>query len=510
MNIIPKATGVKQKDGFFRPAEKLFVRFEKAVEFDIDVFSYRTKGVEFLLSEEKSDINFVFDPSMQNEGYVLSVKENGVEIRSSSAGGAIYGFATFLQAFDGEKIPCMEISDAPRFAYRGIMLDVARHFFGKEVVKELLDEMAFFKLNVFHWHLTEDQGWRVEIKKYPELALNACKRNDEQLNPAGDMAGKPYGEGMYFTQDDVREIVEYASKRNITVIPEIDMPGHITSALSVFPELSCEGRPLEVSRTFGIKDTIGCVGNPAFIEFTHDVLDEICELFPAPYFHIGGDEVPKAKWKVCPKCQALMKEKGIKSEDELQGYFTNMTMEYLASKGKKTIGWNEILDSKELRSDAIVQWWKGNKPLDWLKKGGKAVLSKCTVCYMDYPYTQTNLQKIYSLGPEIFKVPADRVQNVLGIEAPLWTEFVYDKKKFDFLTYPRLQAVAEAAWTAPKLKCYKDFEKRLQSFLPDMERRGLNYCPPSKYNPVGLKGLRQRIYVAKNIRRYPDCEEEFK
>ena len=508
--MIPLAKDIKIFEGKFTLKRDFSCFFEDGVSFSLDVFYNRLPGFKPTVSEQKGDVNFLHDFSLLSEGYVLTVETESVEIRAGSESGAFYAFTTLLQLLDENfSVKCCKVSDAPRFSYRGIMLDVARHFFDKETVKQLLDNMAYYKLNVFHWHLTEDQGWRIEIKKYPSLAPNACVRGDEQLNRNGKMAGREYGRGMFFTQEDVKEIVEYATQRNITVVPEIDMPGHITSALSVFPELSCEGKPLDVAKTFGVKDTIGCVGNEKFISFTKDVLDEVCELFPSPFFHIGGDEVPKTKWKKCPKCQAFMKRNGISTENNLQGYFTNMIMEYLAAKGKMTMGWNEIIDSKNIRSDAVVQWWKGNKPLSWLKKGGKAVISKCSICYMDYPYTVTNLQKIYRLGPEILCVPKSCIDNVLGIEAPLWTEHVYDKDKFDFLMYPRLQAVAEAAWTQPKKKNFKDFERRLDKAFEDMKKQGIKYCPKEKYNPVGLCGLKQRLFVAKHIRQNSDCEVDF-
>ena len=452
-------------------------------------------------------LTFSYAEDRGKEGYVLTAKET-VEISSSELSGAYYGFMTFLQIIEGDTVPRCTITDAARFPYRGIMLDVARHFFGMEEIKQLLDNMAYYKLNVFHFHLTEDQGWRIEIKKYPDLAEKGSIRKDEWLNPRWQMTGKEYGRGMYFTQEQIKEIVAYAKERMITVVPEIDMPGHITSALSVYPELSCEGKPLEVARRPGVKNTIGCVGNENYVSFMKDIIDEVCELFPAPYFHIGGDEVPKTKWKECPKCQKLMKEKNIKNENDLQGYFTNEMMAYLAEKGKKTIGWNEILDNNNLRMDAIAQWWMGKKPEKWLAKGGKIVMSPCFVCYLDYPYIMTNLEKIYSLGPERAKLTEKEKEGVLGVEAPLWTEYVYDKKKFDFMLYPRVQAVAEAGWTLPQRKDYKDFEQRLQKYLTEMERQGICYCPPKKYNPVGLRGWRQKFLVGKRYVKNPNCEVE--
>ncbi len=503
MKIIPLPKKIAEKNG------ELILKKEVGVCLDAR-FSSLKKMIEDRFPGRKikfdgDDIVFSYKEGLPVEGYELKSDEN-VCVSASDVKGAFYGLMTLLQLLEGDVLPKCEIEDEPRFPYRGIMLDVARHFFGKDEIKSLLDNMAYYKMNVFHWHLTEDQGWRIEIKKYPELAPKACVRKNDWKNHLGQMTGKPYGEGCYFTQEDVKEIVSYAAERMITVVPEIDMPGHITSALSVFPELSCEGKPLEVSTKYGIKSSIGCVGNEDFIRFMKDIIDEMCELFPAPYFHIGGDEVPKDKWKSCPKCQKLMKEKGIKSENDLQGYFTNLITEYLAEKGKKTIGWDEITETNDLRSDAIVQWWHGKDGGKWAEKGGKAILSHNTLCYLDYPYILTNLEKIYRLGPEEYKMTPEIVKNILGIEAPLWTEFVYDRKKFEFMLYPRVQAVAEAAWTPYAQKNYKDFEVRLTKYLKEMDEKGICYCPPKKYNPVGLRGLRQRLRVARKIVKDPNFE----
>lgn len=365
MKIIPMAQKVTIGSGKLTFSETIKVKLDPAFSDIKEQIKERLFDFTVEFTSDGAEIVFEKETGLEREEYVLEVG-NLVAIKASDIAGAYYGFMTMLQIMEGNNVPRCQISDKPRFSYRGIMLDVARHFFGKEEIKQLLDNMAYYKLNVFHFHLTEDQGWRIEIKKYPELAERACIRKDEWINPYGQMTGKEYGRGFYFSQEDIKEIVQYAKDRMISVVPEIDMPGHITSALSVFPELSCEGKPLEVSSRPGIKSSIGCVGNEKYIAFMKDVIDEVCELFPAPYFHIGGDEVPKTMWKACPKCQKLMKEKGIKNENDLQGYFTNEMMAYLAEKGKRTIGWNEILDNDNLRSDAIAQWWKGKKPKKWL------------------------------------------------------------------------------------------------------------------------------------------------
>jgi len=499
MRIIPKPAENTPMGGTYFLSGKTFST-DKAFASLIPTVEKRLD-----LRQGEGDVAFLVDEKIPPQGYNIEVNEEGVKVYASEKQGAFYGIIT-LQQYKKTGVPYGTIFDKPRFSYRGIMLDVARHFFDKEVVKETLEQMAYYKLNVFHWHLTDDQGWRVEIKKYPHLAEVGCVRKDESLNWLGKMKGEEYGRGCYFTQDDIREIVAFAAERFITVIPEIDMPGHLTSALALFPELSCEKKPLEVSPKWGVKDTVGCIGNPDFFAFTHDIIDEICDLFPSPYFHIGGDEVPRTKWKSCPACQALMQEKNLKKEGDLQGYFTRETVAYLASKGKRTIGWNEILRTNDIEENVIVQWWTGkDETLQWLSKGGETIVSPCKVCYLDYPYIATNLEKIYGLGPEAMGASPEQ-KGVLGIEAPLWTEVIYDKKKYDFQLYPRLQAVAEAGWTPLSRKNYKDFTERLASFLEELKEQGINFCPPEKYNPVGWKGLRQKWIVGRKFLREPNVE----
>ncbi len=508
MRIIPKpyesnigSGTIELKSGFSVCLGEYGERLGRAVIKKMSPFA------PVIVEEKDAFLRFVSDRSVAEEGYILNADEKGIEVRSSDEKGAFYGMITLCQLSRSGAFSYCRINDKPRFKHRGFMLDVARHFFGMDEIKQILDNMAYYKLNVFHWHLTEDQGWRIEIKKHPDLCVKGSVRQGDWLNVIGKRSKDEYGKGCFFTQEQVREIVAYATDNYITVIPEIDMPGHLTSALSVYPDLSCEKKPLAVSNKVGVKDTVGCIGNPDFWAFCRDVIDEVAELFPSPYFHIGGDEVPRTKWKECPRCHEFMREKGIRDESNLQGYFTAEMAKYLEGKGKTLIGWDEILDCDDLPESAVVQWWRGPKAaMERVKNGGKVILSRAMICYLDYPYIATTLEKVYNLTPEHMDIPDCAHKNVLGVEAPLWTEYVYDKKKLDFQIYPRLQALAEAAWTASENKNFADFESRLVGFFAEMDEQGINYCPREKYNPKGLRGVWQRLRVGRKWPSDPNCE----
>ena len=307
---------------------------------------------------------FKTDSSMPSEAYhIICTDDNNILISSSDASGAFYAVMTLLQLADGNGvIPSVEIEDAPRFRHRGFMLDCARHFWSVDKIKQILDVMARIKMNIFHWHLTEDQGWRIEIKKYPLLTEKGAIRKSTALSLTGYEEHKEprdyteYGRGLYYTQEEVREVVAYAAKRNINIIPEIDMPGHFVAAIACYPELSCTEEKVDVSDRWGVLDNIACCGKENIYRFVKDIIDELCELFPYPYFHIGGDEVPKDHWKVCPNCQKKIRELGLKDENALQSYFNNVISAYLKEKGKHTVGWNEILEGENLDNSIIPQW----------------------------------------------------------------------------------------------------------------------------------------------------------
>ncbi len=459
-------------------------------------------------------VTYVQDTTIAPEGYCLEVSESCITVKHSNEAGAFYALQTLLQLSKAHtndsnlSIPACKIIDKPRFSHRGFMLDEARHFWGKAKVKQTLDMMAYLKMNIFHWHLTEDQGWRIEIKKYPLLTQKGNIRNSTQLNLVGYNSGKekrdnvPYGKDCFYTQDDIKEIVAYAKDRHIEVIPEIDMPGHLVAAIACYPYLSCEQKPIDVCNRWGVMDTIGCVGRDDIFKFVYDIIDELVELFPSKYFHIGGDEVPKTKWKSCPNCQKRIKELGLKDENQLQGYFNNQVQNYLQSKGKHMIGWNEILEASTLTDNAIVQWWTGNANRNgvtkWLEKGNNIIMSNVAYVYADHFYAMKDLKKLYSLDLKTVGLDEKYENKVFGFEMPLWTEYIRDTEKFDFNTYPRMQALAEIAWAKKSNRDFANFEARLSYHNEIMQKMGINYAPKTSYTYDGIGGFFKRLNTTKH------------
>lgn len=487
MNIIPKPLKAKSNGAQIPFSSQTAVSgdFQNTVDFAVKALADKE-------ASEESALIFKRDESIKKGGYKIQCSGNEITVSANDEAGAFYAFMTLCQlSFGKNSVESVEIEDAPKYYHRGFMLDSARHFWTVDKIKQILDVMSSIKMNIFHWHLTDDQGWRIEIKKYPLLTEKGTTRKDTPLSLKGYNKNKEphdnveYGKGLFYTQDDAREIVAYAKERHIEIIPEIDMPGHLVAAIACYPELSCTGEATEVSNRWGILDNIGCCGKDDVYNFAKDVIDELCEIFPYPYFHIGGDEVPKKRWKKCPKCQAKIKELGLKDEEALQGYFNNVICKYLKDKGRKTIGWNEILEaSKGLDKDIIPQWWIKRKPaekleLKWLENGGKLIISLCDYVYMDHPYAVRPLSKTYGYSAAVMGIKDD--SNVLGIEVPQWTEYVRNEKKFDLNTYARLIAISEAAWTAENLKDYEDFRTRLESMRPYFASLGAKIAPPEIY-----------------------------
>ena len=338
-----------------------------------------------------------------------------------------------------------------------------------------------------HWHLTDDQGWRVEIDSHPELITVGSRRRSSdfgQYHFAEEYSG-------YFTKDEIREVVAYADDNYIEVIPEFDMPGHTLSVLAAYPELSCKGKPLEVGTKQGIFDDILCAGNDDSLKLVFDVLSEMIELFPGRYFHIGGDEAPKVRWKNCPKCQARMKELGLKDEEELQGWFVLQAIDFLKKHGKTAIVWNESLNSGMMPKDIIVQRWmdKKDRSVEFANNGGKMIVSEFYYYYCDYPYGMTSLKKTYSLAPYIKGLTEEGKKNVFGVECPIWTEYVRDFDRLSYMCFPRFWAVAEAGWTKRENMDCESFEERFEALRPMLENIGIKPAPRSDWNPNPLRCL---------------------
>lgn len=461
---------------------------------------------------DANKLTFIKDPFIAKDGYKLTYNGRDIEIYSSDSGGALYGFMTLVQLCAGkDTFDAVEVIDQPKFAWRSFMLDCARHFWSLDHIKHTLDILASLKMNVFHWHLCDDQGWRVEIKKYPVLTQKGAARKgsskcpEQTIDPVKKYEDEPYGEGLYYTQEDVREIVAYAAERNITVVPEIDVPGHASAILACMPELSCDGKPREVEPRFGILDNILCCAKPRVYEVLKDIFDELCELFPAPYFHIGGDEVVPTAWENCPDCQTLMKKEGLRDHVELHGYFNNILIDHLKTRGKRAIGWNDMLNPT-LDSSAIGQFWTGDRKLeealDWVNnRGGDVIISSQIYMYGDYPYSRLSLSNTYNFNCEYLGIT--RMDGVLGYEIPLWTEYVKDETKFGFQIHARLLAVAESCWTEPIHKNYENFEYRLENMRDYLTACGLVIPPRKMYSGYTFDG-------AENMTFYERREDGFR
>lgn len=430
--------------------------------------------------------------SLGDEGYRLEVSTTEVKIQARSSAGVFYGLQSLLQLLPAGKvvkadIPVVQIEDIPRFSWRGMHLDVCRHFFTKEEVFRYLDHMARYKLNRFHWHLTEDQGWRVEIKKYPKLQEVSAWRSGTLIGHYGEVPERydTIRHGGYYTREDIREVVAYAKRLHIEVVPEIEMPGHALAALAAYPELSCTGGPFETGRTWGVFQDVFCTREETFT-FLQDVLSEICELFPGKYIHIGGDECPKDRWKNCPRCQSRMKELGLADEHALQSWFVQRIERFLSTKGKRIIGWDEILEGG-LAPDATVMSWRGYAGgMDAARQGHDVVMTPTAYCYFDYYQSNAPdeplaiggylpLETVYRFEPIPDALTAQEGKYILGTQANLWTEYIPDFKQVEYMILPRMIALAEVAWSPKVNKNFSSFCRRLVAHMKLLDLLKVNY-----------------------------------
>ena len=442
------------------------------------------------------------------EGYWLSVTKSSIRIEAKTPKGIFYAFQTLRQLMSSAieqrnrvekdfvwRIPCVEIEDAPSFAYRGIMLDVSRHFMPKEVVKRCIDLMAFHKLNIFHWHLTDDQGWRIEIKKYPKLTSVGGFRDKTII---GHIRNKPYQwnverYGGFYTQEDVKEIVAYARKRFVEIIPEIEMPGHSVAALAAYPEFSCTGGPFEVEGRWGIFNDVYCTKESTF-GFMQDILDEVTQLFPSSYIHIGGDEAPRLRWKNCVHCQQRMKQENLTKEVQLQTYFVNRIESYLNKKGKRIIGWDEILEGG-IPQRATVMSWRGEEGGIHAAKAGYDVsmtpvknlyLNRYQLDPKSEPLANGGfvpLEKVYEYYPIPAVLTPEEGKHILGVQGNMWTEYIATPEHLEYMFFPRTAAVAEVAWAPKAQKNYKGFCQRLADVEKHYDAMGLHYCKKVQLQP---------------------------
>ena len=419
------------------------------------------------------------DSMLPEEAYVLTIADGAVTIDAASAAGEFYGRMTAAQIAATCNGACddLVIRDAPVLAYRSFMVDCCRHFYGVEELKTLIDAAARFKLNKFHWHLTDDQGWRIEIKKYPLLTEVGGTRRNSLFGGVDE--GKAHS--GYFTGEQIAEVVGYCADRHIEVIPEIEMPGHITAALAAYPFLGCTGKQMEPEMKEGIFPNVLCVGNDEAVSFIKDVLTEVCEMFPGRYVHIGGDETPRAHWKSCPKCRAKLQSLGLTDFDELQGAFIREIAAFIKEKGKTAVTWNESLKGGRLSpEDVLVQRWMDRKDLTvaFAKNGGKLIESDFYHYYCDYPYGMTPLKKTFRYDP--FSKP--RADAVIGVECNMWTEYV---RSFDDLChklFPRLLAVAERGWSGRSTRCYADFLSAVAALREYLAQAGVEMLPAEQWD----------------------------
>ncbi|VAX27481.1 beta-glycosyl hydrolase, partial [hydrothermal vent metagenome] len=513
INIIPKPVKVEAGNGSFtiQPDTKIFVETNNKDAKDVaKYFADRIKtvigydlAIENFSPETSNDGAILFttnnaDAKLGDEGYILEVKKNSVVIKALKSAGLFYGVQTLLQLLPPEiygdersnkniiwSIPAVTINDKPRFTWRGMHLDVSRHFFSKKSVKRYIDMLAMHKMNEFHWHLVDDQGWRIEIKKYPKLTEIGARRVDLPWNDwqSKDTVGKPIYSG-YYTQEDIKEIVAYAQKRSITILPEIEMPGHTLASLAAYPELSCTGGPFTVP-SGGVDiwtNHTYCPGNEKTFEFLEDVLTEIMELFPSKYIHIGGDETTRLRWKECPKCQRRMKEENLKDVEELYGYFINRIEKFLESKGRILVGWDEILEGGDSLNGTIMSWRGVDRCTKAVQRGLDVILSPSSHLYFDNNEvdgeSRVPLEMVYSYEPVPEGFSADDEKHILGAEACVWTENVTSMDQVEQITLPRMAALAEVVWSSRNNHNFENFIGRLSHQYARYDAMKLNYRQP--------------------------------
>lgn len=417
------------------------------------------------------------DPALGEEEYILTLSKEEFSLVGGSEKALFYGMQTVKQL--GQNHPCIQIHDKPAFSYRGFHIDTARHIFSVDELKKLIDAAASVKMNAMHWHLTDDQGFRMQVSRRPELAEKGSVR--EKSNFGALKEEGPYG--GYFTAAQMKEIVAYCTERFITVIPEFDVPGHSSALLHVHPELSCSGKPVEIKSRQGIFKDILCPGKEKTFEIVFDVLEELLEIFPSEYIHIGGDEAPKDNWKTCPDCQRLIKENGLRDEEALQGWFTNKVVDFLESKGRRAIVWNESLKSGLIGNGVTAQQWMDRKrhSAAFANAGGKIIVSDFYHYYCDYPYAMTPLDKTYKFNPVLKGIT--RPDNILGVEGALWTEYINNFERLCYMAFPRFTAIAESGWTESRNKNASDFKRRFGIYSKHLNELGITPAPLSECNP---------------------------
>lgn len=512
-NVIPQVQNLSVKDGdvyVFDSSRKLVYDNQdsrRSLELfaqDLEELVGIRPSVAAGTSEDAKD-NVYFTLGLQDgrkEAYSINVSSDGILVRAVSPEGIYRATRTLLKSVGTEKtssveFPSAEVSDWPRFGYRGLMLDVSRHFSDVEMVKRTIDMLALHQLNIFHWHLTDDQGWRIEIKSHPELTEVGAWRDDTVVGRY--LGGTDYPtdgkrHGGFYTQEQIREIVAYAKERYIEIIPEIDLPGHTSAVLAAYPQLGCEDKEYKVANRWGVIRDVLCAGNPASLDLFKDIMDEVCDLFPGKYIHLGGDECVKDRWKACPKCQKKIRELGLKDvgryskEDYLQSWFMGEVASYVQSKGKRVIGWDEILEGVPM-DDSVIMSWRGTEGgITAARMGHDVVMTPTSDMYFDQSQTLAsqleeipvggfiNVMKVYSYEPLPASLTPEQQKHILGCQANVWCEYMPEERIRQYQMLPRLAALSEVQWTMPERKNYKDFLKRLPKMLSIYDHYGYNYA----------------------------------
>jgi len=468
---------VDNEPGVISIAEELAAKFKLAAGFSIPIRTDRS-------GSHKNFIRLNLEPlrsDLGEEGYQLEVTRAAIHLAAATAHGLFYGWQTIRQLLPPQiersepgppvqwSIPALKIIDNPRFRWRGMLLDCGRHFMDKEFVKRYIDLLAYHKMNVLHWHLTEDQGWRIQIRKYPKLTEVGAWRTEED--------GSVYG--GYYTQEDIREVVAYAEKRFVTVVPEIELPGHSVAALASYPQFSCTGGPFEVETRWGVHADIYCAGNDSTFTFLEDVFTEVLELFPSGYIHIGGDEAPKKRWQNCSKCQQRIKTEAFKDEHELQSYFIRRIETFLNQHGRRIIGWDEILEGG-LAPNATVQSWRGmDGAIAAVRAGHNAIVSPTSHAYLDADVATVDLRKVYSFEPIPHGLNEEEAALIMGGECNMWTERA-PQERVDSKVFPRILAMSERLWSPKSLRNFIPFHNRVQAHYPRLDLLGVRYGAESK------------------------------
>ena len=523
VSIIPQPVSLRLMEGNFVINSETGIRLDgdKKVLKPASAFlqSYIRGISDYDLQLKKNGLNtinlkIINNPVLGNEGYTLTVNNEGIQIAANARAGIIYGMQSLFQMLPQVqtnkelRVPAMEVTDYPRFKWRGMHLDVGRHFFSAEMVKEYIDLIAAYKINTFHWHLVDDQGWRIEIKKYPALTAVGAWRVDQTDRPwdirPQAMRGQEATYGGYYTQKQIKEIIAYAATRNVTIVPEIEMPGHVASAIAAYPMLSCSQKP-QLPMTGGNYSGMAanyCAGNEEVFTFLEEVLTEVVDLFPSKYIHIGGDEVDKTSWKTCPRCQARMKTLGLKNENELQSYFITRMEKFLISKKKRMIGWDEILEGG-LAPEATVMSWRGEAGgIEAAKMKHEVVMTPDNPLYFDHyqagPEGEplafggfNTLKKVYNYEPIPKELNEEQAKYVLGAQANIWTEQITTKEHLEYMLLPRMLALAEVVWSPAQARNWNGFSERLKYHFKGFEQKGYRFSPGNytvAINPVVNNG----------------------